>query len=259
MHIDFNPNTINWQLFVLANNGAPSNTLVDDEGNNTQFGAGAASSYAIFRGMPLQRGTGIGSVFRSLFMRYLLPIGKQIGIALGREGLETGVRVLGDVVDGRSVKQAAVEHGKAAAHRLLKQAEQRLQQQQQQATPSQMGSGLQPSSRKHINRGLRNALSHSTASHSAFSDSANALNNNLLPASDTTPTHLNSNNRKRKKSSSATNSKAKKSKTAYRRRRFRRPLRKKKTGKRRKRQSQASRLRRTGGQTRRRRDALGFF
>uniref|UniRef100_A0A183C944 Uncharacterized protein n=1 Tax=Globodera pallida TaxID=36090 RepID=A0A183C944_GLOPA len=49
-----------------------------------QFGG-----YNVFRGIPYQRGGGVGSVFRSL-MRYLLPIGKQLGAAIGRQGLERG-------------------------------------------------------------------------------------------------------------------------------------------------------------------------
>ncbi|KAL3104348.1 hypothetical protein niasHS_001195 [Heterodera schachtii] len=50
-----------------------------------QFGG-----YNIYRGLPYQRGAGVGALFRSL-MRYLLPIGKQIGSAIGRQGMESGI------------------------------------------------------------------------------------------------------------------------------------------------------------------------
>ncbi|KAL3121669.1 hypothetical protein niasHT_006175 [Heterodera trifolii] len=67
-----------------------------------QFGG-----YNIYRGLPYQRGAGVGAVFRSL-MRYLLPIGKQIGSAIGRQGMESGNRVLTNVLEGKDLKEALV-------------------------------------------------------------------------------------------------------------------------------------------------------
>uniref|UniRef100_A0A914I6D7 Chromo domain-containing protein n=1 Tax=Globodera rostochiensis TaxID=31243 RepID=A0A914I6D7_GLORO len=72
-----------------------------------QFGG-----YNVFRGIPYQRGGGVGSVFRSL-MRYLLPIGKQIGAAIGRQGLESGNRVLTNVLEGKDIKEALVTESKS--------------------------------------------------------------------------------------------------------------------------------------------------
>ncbi|KAL3086345.1 hypothetical protein niasHS_008444 [Heterodera schachtii] len=67
-----------------------------------QFGG-----YNIYKGLPYQRGAGVGAVFRSL-MRYLLPIGKQIGSAIGRQGMESGNRVLTNVLEGKDLKESLV-------------------------------------------------------------------------------------------------------------------------------------------------------
>ncbi|KAL3115740.1 hypothetical protein niasHT_012938 [Heterodera trifolii] len=67
-----------------------------------QFGG-----YNIYRGLPYQRGAGVGAVFRSL-MRYLLPIGKQIGSAIGRQGMASGNRVLTNVLEGKDLKESLV-------------------------------------------------------------------------------------------------------------------------------------------------------
>ncbi|KAL3104698.1 hypothetical protein niasHT_024930 [Heterodera trifolii] len=63
--------------------------------------------YNIYRGLPYQRGAGVGAVFRSL-MRYLLPIGKQIGSAIGRQGMESGNRVLTNMLEGKDLKESLV-------------------------------------------------------------------------------------------------------------------------------------------------------
>ncbi|KAL3085282.1 hypothetical protein niasHS_010351 [Heterodera schachtii] len=81
------PNSMDWSAF--------SSECV-------QFGG-----YNIYRGLPYQRGAGVGAVFRSL-MRYLLPIGKQIGSAIGRQGMESGNRVLTNVLEGKDLKESLV-------------------------------------------------------------------------------------------------------------------------------------------------------
>ncbi|KAL3111226.1 hypothetical protein niasHT_012725 [Heterodera trifolii] len=87
MHVDFDPLQVDWSAF--------SSECV-------QFGG-----YNIYRGLPYQRGAGVGAVFRSL-MRYLLPIGKQIGSAIGRQGMESGNRVLTNVLEGKDLKESFV-------------------------------------------------------------------------------------------------------------------------------------------------------
>ena len=105
MHVDFDPLQVDWSTF-------------SDESPDllVQFGG-----YNVFRGIPYQRGAGVGSLFRSL-MRRLLPIGKQIGVALGRQGLESGNRVLTSVLDGKDVKESLVNEGKAGLKNLLEKA-----------------------------------------------------------------------------------------------------------------------------------------
>jgi len=90
-HVQFDPQSVGW-----------SQLYTEPEG---QLGFGAA--YNVYQGRPFQRGTGIGSVFRSLFQRYLLPLGKQ----LGREGLATTQRVLSQIVDEGVPLETAVKEG----------------------------------------------------------------------------------------------------------------------------------------------------
>ncbi|KAL3113850.1 hypothetical protein niasHT_011525 [Heterodera trifolii] len=87
MHVDFDPLQVDWSAF---------------SSDCVQFGG-----YNIYRGLPYQRGAGVGAVFRSL-MRYLLPIGKQIGSAIGRQGMESGNRVLTNVLEGKDLKESLV-------------------------------------------------------------------------------------------------------------------------------------------------------
>ena len=97
MHVDFDPLQVDWSTF------SPE---------FTQYGG-----YNIFRGVPYQRGAGVGSVFRSL-MRYLLPIGKTIA----RQGLESGNRVLTNVLEGKDLKESLVDEGKTGIKNLLEKA-----------------------------------------------------------------------------------------------------------------------------------------
>ncbi|KAI3419213.1 hypothetical protein GPALN_006964 [Globodera pallida] len=115
-----------------------------------QFGG-----YNVFRGIPYQRGGGVGSVFRSL-MRYLLPIGKQLGAAIGRQGLESGNRVLTNVLAGKDIKESLVTESKSGLANLLEKAASNLNSQKGQGfdfkryrkDAAQTGKGK----RKNINR-----------------------------------------------------------------------------------------------------------
>lgn len=103
MHIDFDPLQVEW-----TNLAPPLN----------QFGGGA---YDIFKGIPFQRGSGIGSLFRS-FLRYLIPIGKEVGTAIGRQTLESGNRVLSNVLEGKDLKESLISESKAGLKNLLEKA-----------------------------------------------------------------------------------------------------------------------------------------
>jgi len=105
MHIDFDPAHIDWS------------TLTEQPiDNNFQWGG-----YNVFRGIPYQRGNGLGSILRS-FMRYLIPFGKQIGSTLARQGLESSNRVLSNVIEGKDLKESLVDEGKAGLKNLLQKA-----------------------------------------------------------------------------------------------------------------------------------------
>uniref|UniRef100_A0A1I8BWY2 ULP_PROTEASE domain-containing protein n=2 Tax=Meloidogyne hapla TaxID=6305 RepID=A0A1I8BWY2_MELHA len=67
------------------------------------------------------RGSGLGSVFRS-FLRYLIPYGKQIGSAIGKQGLESGSRVLTNVLEGKDLKETLIDEGKTGIKSLLQKA-----------------------------------------------------------------------------------------------------------------------------------------
>lgn len=105
MHVDFDPFKVEWSALTQI---SPEVVV--------QYGG-----YNVFRGVPYQRGSGIGSVFRSL-LRYLIPIGKEIGTAIGRQGLESGNRVLSNVLEGRDLKESLVSEGKTGLKNLLEKA-----------------------------------------------------------------------------------------------------------------------------------------
>lgn len=104
-------------------------------------GGGSASSYPVFTGLPYQRGAGgIGSMFRS-FLRFLVPIGRQAGAAIGRQGLETGSRVLSQMLEGRNVKEAMTEEGRAGLKNLLDKAADNLSRQRSTAAAATTNHG----------------------------------------------------------------------------------------------------------------------
>lgn len=104
VHVRFDPDTVDWNLFFANQQGG--------------------SLY--FQGLPYQRGYGIGSLFASLY-RYLLPIGKEVGKAIGKEGLQTTARVLSNVVEGVNPKNAIQVETKEGLRKLLKQGSEKLQ------------------------------------------------------------------------------------------------------------------------------------
>ena len=78
-----------------------------------------------FHGIPYQRGSGLGSIFRSLF-RAILPVAKTAGRAIGKRALRAGADIATDLVAGKDLKQAVKRRGKAAAADLLQQASKKM-------------------------------------------------------------------------------------------------------------------------------------
>uniref|UniRef100_A0A183C5T1 BPI2 domain-containing protein n=1 Tax=Globodera pallida TaxID=36090 RepID=A0A183C5T1_GLOPA len=78
--------------------------------------------YGYFLGVPRQKGAGVGAVLRNLW-RYLRPMisaakpyAANIAAELGKEGLETGARVLNQVSKGGDIKDAMLAEGKDGIH-----------------------------------------------------------------------------------------------------------------------------------------------
>ena len=76
-----------------------------------------------FAGAHYQRGHGLGSILGGLFrsaIPLVKPLVKQGVRTMGREALKAGVGVVGDVLQGRNIKQSAGRRLKAAAGNTLK-------------------------------------------------------------------------------------------------------------------------------------------
>ncbi|KAL3099594.1 hypothetical protein niasHS_003049 [Heterodera schachtii] len=112
---------VEWSTFPFQNSSSSSELVFFN-----QYGGAGVGTYNIFHGQPFQRGNGIGAVFRSL-MRYLVPIGKEIGATIGRQGLESGNRVLSNVLEGKDLKESLISEGKVGLKNLLEKAANNVQ------------------------------------------------------------------------------------------------------------------------------------
>ena len=102
--------------------------------------------YGYFSGYPLvyQRGNGLGDIFRSIYRvlkpmalkigQALVPMAKDAGAAIGKEGIATSARVLNDIVQGKDAKSALMDEGKEGMRVLLDKANTTLQQKLQKGT-----------------------------------------------------------------------------------------------------------------------------
>lgn len=112
MHSDFDPDRVDWDLLLInAQNEFP------------QFGGSAA--YPVFHGYPYQRGAGIGALFKSV-LRFLMPLGKEAGLAIGRQGMESTSRLLSNVLEGKPLKEALQEQTRTGVQNLLTKAADRV-------------------------------------------------------------------------------------------------------------------------------------
>ncbi|MCP4125017.1 MAG: hypothetical protein GY751_25015 [Bacteroidetes bacterium] len=66
--------------------------------------------YQVYSGLPYQRGTGIGNVFRGL-IRYLLPVAKTVGKSLGKQALRTGAQIASDIAGGDKLEESVKKRG----------------------------------------------------------------------------------------------------------------------------------------------------
>jgi hypothetical protein len=104
MHVEFDPNQINWKV-VLA-----------------QPYSGRGLRYV---GFTDRRGAGLGDVFGRLFS-FLLPVAKDVAKNVGREALQTGSQILSDIAEdpsgnvGKILKTRGMEAVKKAVARRKK-------------------------------------------------------------------------------------------------------------------------------------------
>lgn len=78
----------------------------------------AGSGLPLFVGARYQSGHGLGSFLAGL-ARAAVPVLKRGGQALLKQGLKSGVDVLGDVLEGQNVKTALKRRAKQAGQSLL--------------------------------------------------------------------------------------------------------------------------------------------
>lgn len=74
-----------------------------------------------YRGVPLQKGYGIGGFFAKLF-RSALPFLARGAKTIGKEALITGTQVVNDVLAGENFKASAQKRAKAAGKTLARKA-----------------------------------------------------------------------------------------------------------------------------------------
>ena len=80
-----------------------------------------------FAGPVYQRGHGIGSLFRGLF-RFAMPLLKHGAKAVGRQALQTGIQVAGDMLENRPVKESIRARVREAGSTLKTKAENKMTQ-----------------------------------------------------------------------------------------------------------------------------------
>ncbi|KAL3115322.1 hypothetical protein niasHT_019673 [Heterodera trifolii] len=124
MHVDFDPLGVDWTpMFTCAQNDAVVHSGPADAGhglNTTPAGtaeASAAHDYMM---------TGGGHSTYPVFLRPTVPARRRAwlhaGAAIGRQGLESGARVLSNVLDGQNLKESLVSEGRAGLKNLLDKA-----------------------------------------------------------------------------------------------------------------------------------------
>jgi hypothetical protein len=96
VHVTFDPDSVDWQEFFEMQHGG---------------------AY-YFEGLPYMRGAGIGSIFSTLF-KYLMPLGKTIGRELGKEGINTGARLLNRISSGEDLKSSLTSESQQGLKNLV--------------------------------------------------------------------------------------------------------------------------------------------
>ena len=83
----------------------------------SQLGRGA---FPVYRGLPYQRGAGLGSIFRGILC-FVLPFAKSAGKSIGREALRSGADLATDLLEGHSLEESVKQRAKEGVKRVLRQ------------------------------------------------------------------------------------------------------------------------------------------
>lgn len=78
----------------------------------------SGGNLAVFRGATRQRGYGLGGIFTKLF-RGIAPILKNVAKSTGKQIIKTGSDIVTDVIDGKSLKNAALSNLSNGGQQLL--------------------------------------------------------------------------------------------------------------------------------------------
>ena len=73
-----------------------------------------------FEGTAFQRGGGLGNFLGRLF-RFIIPVAKKVGKAVGKQALASGADFIGDVAQGKNPKKAAKKRGRQVVGNLADQ------------------------------------------------------------------------------------------------------------------------------------------
>lgn len=85
----------------------PYNILGSTQDYNSYYNLQAGGNLPYFTGSTIQTGHGIGSMLAKVFKGTVLPIMKKGAKVVGKELLNTGLSVVGDVISGENFKSAA--------------------------------------------------------------------------------------------------------------------------------------------------------
>lgn len=91
-HVFFDPDNVDWSSFL---------TMQEGRGK-------------YFVGTRYQRGYGL----LQNIARFLLPVAKNVLTSAGQEGLAVGSKVLGDIAQGKNIKESLSEHSKQSIENL---------------------------------------------------------------------------------------------------------------------------------------------
>ena len=94
--------------------------------------AGSGGGVDVFRGTRMQKGHGLGGLFRGLFksampllksgMKAAAPMLKRGAKTLGKQVLDSGMNLAGDLLDGESIKSSARKRVLEAKNQLKRKA-----------------------------------------------------------------------------------------------------------------------------------------